>query len=63
MKYKLLYPNRFREKYQQNPPLRIYKTPYEDIEKEKFRNRFPLKTLLKQDPESYMVNSLFSNAL
>ena len=56
--HNLLIPNRFREKYQKNPPLRICKTPYEDIEKEKFRNRFPLKTLLKQDPGSYVVSFL-----
>ncbi|GJY26277.1 hypothetical protein Tco_0401003 [Tanacetum coccineum] len=44
---------RYKEKYRINPALRICKIPYEDPEREKFRNRFPLKTLLKQNPHSY----------
>ena len=39
-----------------NPPLRINKTPYEDPEQEKHRNRLPPKTLLKQNLESYKVS-------
>nr|GEU96890.1 ribonuclease H-like domain, reverse transcriptase, RNA-dependent DNA polymerase [Tanacetum cinerariifolium] len=34
-------------------PLRICKHPFENPEQEKLRNIFPLKTLLKQNPESY----------
>lgn len=44
----------YRAKHAVTPPLRICKTPYEDMEKEKFRNRFPLKTLLQQNPERYV---------
>nr|GEW63566.1 reverse transcriptase domain-containing protein [Tanacetum cinerariifolium] len=40
-------------KISNEPPLRICKHLFENPEQEKLRNIFPLKTLLKQNPESY----------
>ncbi|GJW78667.1 DNA helicase [Tanacetum coccineum] len=40
-----------------NPPIIIYKFPYEDIEQEKLRNMFLLKTLMEQNPQSYKGTS------
>nr|GEV88416.1 hypothetical protein [Tanacetum cinerariifolium] len=38
------------------PPLIVCKFPYEDIEQEKQRNRFTLKTLLEQNRQTYKCN-------
>ncbi|GJY40370.1 DNA helicase [Tanacetum coccineum] len=43
----------YKAKYQETPPLIVCKFPHEDIDQEKQRNRFPLKTLLEQNPQSY----------
>ncbi|GJW09056.1 nucleic acid-binding, OB-fold protein [Tanacetum coccineum] len=43
----------FKSRYQQTPPLIICKLPYEDIEKEKLRNKYPLKTIMEQNLVSY----------
>nr|GEY51774.1 hypothetical protein [Tanacetum cinerariifolium] len=39
----------------------ICKYPYEDIEQDKLRNRFLLKTLMEQNPQSYKVHSRSNN--
>ncbi|GJS47762.1 nucleic acid-binding, OB-fold protein [Tanacetum coccineum] len=39
----------FKSRYQETPPLIICKLLYQDIEKE-IRNRYPLKTLMEQNP-------------
>ncbi|GKA42124.1 nucleic acid-binding, OB-fold protein [Tanacetum coccineum] len=43
----------FKSKYEETPPLIISKLPYQDIEKEKLKNRYPLKTIMEQNPASY----------
>ncbi|GJX47152.1 DNA helicase [Tanacetum coccineum] len=43
----------FKAIHQQTPPLIICKFLYKDTEKEKLRNRYPLKTLMGQNPLSY----------
>nr|GEW55098.1 hypothetical protein [Tanacetum cinerariifolium] len=43
----------FRRRQHLNPPLEISKERFEDPNKEKDRNRFPLSTLLQQNPGSY----------
>ncbi|GJT60745.1 hypothetical protein Tco_1004278, partial [Tanacetum coccineum] len=50
-----------KSRYQETPSLIICKFPYEDIEKEKLRNRFPLKTLMEQNPLSYKCNKAAIN--
>ncbi|GKC61957.1 hypothetical protein Tco_1089555 [Tanacetum coccineum] len=49
-----------REQYRQrlnlNPPLQISKERCSDINAEKNRNRFPLNTLLQQNPDGYRVH-------
>ncbi|GKB62764.1 DNA helicase, partial [Tanacetum coccineum] len=39
--------------YEDSPPLIICKLSYQDIQQEKTRNRFPLKTRIEQNPKSY----------
>ncbi|GJU24125.1 DNA helicase [Tanacetum coccineum] len=43
----------FKEKYNQNPPLRVINYRYQDPEQEKARNRQTLYTLLQQNPASF----------
>ncbi|GKD76877.1 hypothetical protein Tco_1339498 [Tanacetum coccineum] len=43
----------YKAMYQATPPLTIRKAPYEDATKEKLRNRYPLKTTMEQDPDTY----------
>ncbi|GJS14941.1 hypothetical protein Tco_0409413 [Tanacetum coccineum] len=43
----------YKVRHQQNPPLIICKYPYKNIQQEKLRNRFPLQTIMEQNPESY----------
>ncbi|GJZ37272.1 DNA helicase [Tanacetum coccineum] len=43
----------FKSRYQETPPLIICKFSYQDTEKEKLRNKYPLKTLMEQNPVSY----------
>ncbi|GKD55758.1 hypothetical protein Tco_1289145 [Tanacetum coccineum] len=43
----------YKARHQQNPPLIICKYPYKNIQQEKLRNRFPLQTIMEQNPESY----------
>ncbi|GJV82619.1 DNA helicase, partial [Tanacetum coccineum] len=43
----------FKERYEFNPPLQVYKYRYVDPEQEKTRNWQTLYTLLQQDPTSY----------
>nr|GEY60702.1 hypothetical protein [Tanacetum cinerariifolium] len=45
----------FRRRQHLNPPLEISKERFEDPNKEKDRNRFPLSTLLQQNPDSYRM--------
>ncbi|GJT06813.1 replication protein A 70 kDa DNA-binding subunit [Tanacetum coccineum] len=40
----------FKSRYEETPPLIICKLPYQDIEKEKLRNRYLLKTIMEQNP-------------
>ncbi|PWA38262.1 replication protein A 70 kDa DNA-binding subunit [Artemisia annua] len=47
------YQAEYRELFNLNPPLEIVRQPYEDIEKERMRNRFPLAVLLTQTPKTY----------
>ncbi|PWA40071.1 nucleic acid-binding, OB-fold protein [Artemisia annua] len=47
------YRAQYRELFNINPPLEIVRQPYEDIEKERMRNRFSLDTLLNQTPKTY----------
>ncbi|PWA89056.1 replication protein A 70 kDa DNA-binding subunit [Artemisia annua] len=47
------YQAEYRELFNLNPPLEIVRHSYEDIEKEKMRNRFPLAVLLTQAPKTY----------
>ena len=53
--------DRYRELFNLNPPLQIVRHPYEDKEKEKFRNRFPLAMLLQQTPKTYEVSYNYLN--
>ncbi|PWA45577.1 replication protein A 70 kDa DNA-binding subunit [Artemisia annua] len=46
------YQAEYKELFNLNPPLEIVRQPYEDIEKEKIRNRFPLAVLLTQTPKT-----------
>ncbi|GJW13768.1 nucleic acid-binding, OB-fold protein [Tanacetum coccineum] len=43
----------FVERFNLHPPLEISKTKFEDPIKEKDRNRYPLSTLLQQNPDTY----------
>ncbi|GJW87353.1 nucleic acid-binding, OB-fold protein, partial [Tanacetum coccineum] len=43
----------FTAKYDLKPLLEISKTRYKDLEKEKTRNRFPISTLLQENPDTY----------
>ncbi|GJY66276.1 hypothetical protein Tco_0468514 [Tanacetum coccineum] len=43
----------FKARYEDSPPLIICKLPYQDVQQEKIRNRFPLKTIMEQNPNSY----------
>ncbi|GJY56784.1 nucleic acid-binding, OB-fold protein [Tanacetum coccineum] len=45
--------NQYREQKNPNPPLQRSKEIYLDTNKEKTRNRFPIATLLQQNPDSY----------
>ncbi|GJW38829.1 nucleic acid-binding, OB-fold protein [Tanacetum coccineum] len=45
----------FKARYEDSPPLIICKLPYQDVQQEKIRNRFPLKTIMEQNPNSYKV--------
>ncbi|PWA53276.1 helitron helicase-like domain-containing protein [Artemisia annua] len=47
------YRSQYKQLFNINPPLEIVRQPYEDIEKERIRNRFPLHTLLNQAPKTY----------
>ncbi|GJV31608.1 nucleic acid-binding, OB-fold protein [Tanacetum coccineum] len=49
-------------KYNQKPPLEIFKTRYKDPDKEKERNRFAISTLLQQNPDSYRSARFTSDA-
>ncbi|GKC35783.1 zinc finger, CCHC-type containing protein [Tanacetum coccineum] len=42
----------FKSRHQPSPPLIICKVPYQDVEQEKTRNRFTLKTIMEQNPQS-----------
>ncbi|KAJ9552115.1 hypothetical protein OSB04_016160 [Centaurea solstitialis] len=44
---------RFAERFNLHPPLEISKIKFEDPAKEKNRNRYPLLTLLQQNPNNY----------
>nr|GEX55402.1 hypothetical protein [Tanacetum cinerariifolium] len=55
--------NNFRPtKYNLNPPLEIFKTKYEDPNKEKEENRYALSTLLQQNLGSYRAVKFTSDA-
>ncbi|GJV75808.1 nucleic acid-binding, OB-fold protein [Tanacetum coccineum] len=43
----------YKAKHQHNPPLIICKFPHKDVQQEKMRNRFSLKTIMEQNPHSY----------
>ncbi|PWA64002.1 nucleic acid-binding, OB-fold protein [Artemisia annua] len=47
------YQAEYRQLFNLNPPLNIVRQPYQDIEKERMRNRFPLAVLLTQTPKTY----------
>ncbi|GJS43970.1 nucleic acid-binding, OB-fold protein, partial [Tanacetum coccineum] len=43
----------FKARYEDSPTLIICKLPYQDIQQEKTRNKFPLKTIMEHNPNSY----------
>ncbi|GJS68778.1 nucleic acid-binding, OB-fold protein [Tanacetum coccineum] len=43
----------FKARYEDSPPLIICKLPYQDVQQEKTRNRFPLKMIMEQNPNNY----------
>ncbi|GJY96968.1 nucleic acid-binding, OB-fold protein, partial [Tanacetum coccineum] len=43
----------FKARYEDTPPLTICKYPHKDVHQDKTRNRFPLKTIMDQNPHSY----------
>ncbi|GJQ89306.1 hypothetical protein Tco_0000445 [Tanacetum coccineum] len=43
----------YRSEYTLNPLLQVYKYQFDDPEKEKLRNRYALKILLEQNPDSF----------
>nr|GEV77594.1 hypothetical protein [Tanacetum cinerariifolium] len=43
----------YKAQHEENPPLEISKERCHDLEQEKLRNRFPLSTLMQQNPETY----------
>ncbi|GKD19529.1 DNA helicase [Tanacetum coccineum] len=43
----------FKARYKDSPPLIICKLPYQNVQQEKTRNKFPLKTIMEQNPNSY----------
>ncbi|GJZ69087.1 DNA helicase [Tanacetum coccineum] len=43
----------FKARYEDTPPLIIYKYPHKDIQQDKTRNKFPLNTIMDQNPQSY----------
>ncbi|GJZ68182.1 hypothetical protein Tco_0631422 [Tanacetum coccineum] len=43
----------YKSMYQATPPLTICKAPYEDATQEKLRNKYPLKTIMEQNPDTY----------
>ncbi|GJU45670.1 nucleic acid-binding, OB-fold protein [Tanacetum coccineum] len=43
----------FKARYEDTPPLTICKYPHKDIQQDKTRNMFPLKTIMDQNPQSY----------
>ncbi|GKA42668.1 DNA helicase, partial [Tanacetum coccineum] len=43
----------FEARYEDTPPLIICKLPHEGVRQEKTRNRFPLKTIMDQNSQSY----------
>ncbi|GJR98645.1 hypothetical protein Tco_0270819 [Tanacetum coccineum] len=45
--------SRYKAMYQATPPLTIRKAPYEDATQEKLRNKYPLKTIMEQNPDTY----------
>ncbi|GJS23374.1 hypothetical protein Tco_0452006 [Tanacetum coccineum] len=49
--------SRYKAMYQATPPLTIRKAPYEDATQEKLRNRYPLKTIMEQNPDTYRITS------
>nr|GFA35096.1 replication protein A 70 kDa DNA-binding subunit [Tanacetum cinerariifolium] len=53
----------FVAKYNLHPPLEISKTKYADPSKEKDKNKFPMSTLLQQNPDSYKVDFYFDDIL
>ncbi|GJV45250.1 DNA helicase [Tanacetum coccineum] len=46
----------YKAQHEENPPLEISKERCHDLEQEKLRNRFPLSTLMQQNPETYRVS-------
>ncbi|GKD77144.1 hypothetical protein Tco_1339765, partial [Tanacetum coccineum] len=51
--------SRYKAMYQATPPLTIRKAPYEDATQEKFKNRYPLKTTMEQNPDTYKYNPTY----
>ncbi|GJR63056.1 nucleic acid-binding, OB-fold protein [Tanacetum coccineum] len=43
----------FKDRYEDTPPLTICKYPHKDVLQDKTRNRFPLKMIMDQNPQSY----------
>nr|GEW71462.1 hypothetical protein [Tanacetum cinerariifolium] len=44
---------KFKAIYEDTPPLTIYKHPHKDVQQDKTRNMFLLKTIMDQNPQSY----------
>ena len=49
--------NRYRELYEQQPQLDVIRYRFENREQEKYKNRFPLNLLIKQNPDPYQVKN------
>nr|GEX56395.1 nucleic acid-binding, OB-fold protein [Tanacetum cinerariifolium] len=47
----------FKARYEETPPLTIYKHPHKDVQQDKTRNMFPLKTIMDQNPQSYKIRT------
>ncbi|GJZ46144.1 hypothetical protein Tco_0593740 [Tanacetum coccineum] len=43
----------FKARYEDSPPLTICKTPHKDVQQDKTRNKFSLKTIMDQNLQSY----------
>ncbi|GKC81890.1 hypothetical protein Tco_1137607, partial [Tanacetum coccineum] len=50
--------SQYKAQQEVNPPLAISKERCHDLSQEKLRNRFPLSTLMQQNPDTYIVSDV-----